>query len=132
MLDPIYYSRLRKTTRIDGYVEVTIDETDLSPGFYFKILGYSKSRDYTLVFWREGKGGDYDVFGENLWRGTTPLDTDSGQIDLPIPPEPGPRGTPIAPIRTWDRIQPMLGVGGITPAIAKELRSFKNRRTLIQ
>lgn len=130
MLDPIYYSRLRKSVRIDGYTEVAIDDTDLPSGFYFKILGYSRSGEYTLVSWREGKGLDYDVFGENLWRRKTPLDTDSGQIDLPIPEEPSPRGTPIAPVRTWDRIQPMLGIGGITPAIAKELRSYKNFRSL--
>lgn len=130
MLEPIYYSRLRKEVHFNGDTEVAIEENELPSGFYFKILGYSKSGDFVLTRWREGQGLGYDAFGENLWKGRTPIDTDSGQIALPTTPPIPEKSAMRTNVRTWDRINSQVGNLGMTLAIAKALRDYKNYRSL--
>lgn len=73
MLDPYFFQRL---TRKDGVI--IPDESTLPSGVEFKILGYAKAGNYTLVYWQLGE----HIAGQSLYRDRTPIALSGGQIAL--------------------------------------------------
>ncbi len=73
MLDPYFFQRL---TRKDGVI--VPDESTLPSGVEFKILGYARAGNYTLVYWQLGE----HIAGQSLYRDHTPIALSGGQIAL--------------------------------------------------
>lgn len=75
MLDPYFFQRL---TRKDGVI--IPDESTPSSGVEFKILGYAKAGNYTLIYWQLGE----HIAGQSLYRDRTPIAHSGGQVALYI------------------------------------------------
>jgi hypothetical protein len=73
MLDPYFFQRL---TRKKGVI--IPDESPLPSGAEFKILGYAKAGNYTLVYWQLGE----HISGQSLYRDRSPIALSGGQIAL--------------------------------------------------
>lgn len=104
----------------------------------FRIVGYARVAQYTLVKWRlgfgvDGPNGDH-LLSESLYRDRTLLGSDRLEGTLPIyepptPPDPDerePTSEPGSGFKIWDLIEPKMGSFGLPPAIAAALRDPAN------
>lgn len=104
------------------------ESLELADASTFRVTGYSRAGNYTLVFWRSG--AEEFISGETLYQGETEIDTEGGRIPLYDPTQTIVRSsTPRDPVSIFEVIPKNLGASGLPPAIAGELRDPKNKVT---
>lgn len=107
------------------------------PDIEFKILGYARVGDYTLVRWRWGLADLADVDlddltegpyseGESIWQGDRLVNHYWDGADLYAAPPTQASQTPPTPPTVWDNIDRRVGRDGIPPDVAIALRNPRN------
>lgn len=128
MLDPKYFQRLRSQLTQLGESTVEVDRSPLPPGYYFKVVTYSQSEDFTLVQWRRGSESSLEyIAGENLWKQDSPIAASGGQLRLEEIAAISKTGTNYRTI--WDTVQ--IPDKSVPIAIAKALRDPSNLRPMM-
>ena len=124
MLEPIFFARVIEKKDSQGKPYFDIDQSPIPEGLRYRAMGYSRSGNYTLVYWELGNDEEV-VMGETLWRGKTPVATSGGVVDIYEPPQDS-RIVP-ATLSVWERINPNLGRYGIPIEVATDLRNPARR-----
>jgi len=114
---------------LEPYFFQTPPSLDWQPGLIFRLLGYARVSEYTLVKWRFGGEVEYGT-GETLYRDRLILASGGGVLPLyeepqPIDPDIA-SGTPEVMATVWDRMDSSMGQFGVPPAIAMALRNPAN------
>jgi len=101
------------------------------PGISYRIAGFYRVFDYTLVVWRYGSDEEY-MSGEMLFKGKERLASAGGLLDLPAI-EPKRDDLPSDTYASvWDRVDSRTGNYGLSASIATQLRDPANFTPLME
>ncbi len=125
MLHPLFRQRLRREGE-----KLIPEDTEITEGFTYKIIGYSQFQEYTLVLWEYGNE-DNSFVGETLYRGFDLIASGGGR--LPIYEIPTIAPGPSKMFRPWEQgvekqLDSAIGRFGLPANVGFELRNPKRIR----
>lgn len=104
-------------------------EGSISEGTVYKVTGYARVNEYTLVTWRLG-GEENWTAGEDLYHGRKKIAGGGGELDLFAPASSNSNASQPFANSIWTNISFGLGNYGIPCAIAIALRDPLNYTSL--